>query len=558
MQYFGNLRKNLNKIAIRQILISLISVSVFLVTSIVFTNGIISYTHTKRNLNEVSALFNGLYENNKIFLLNKEHDSLYKDAILNNKKVDYQSVENSINRLNSNNIAKTNIILMDQKLNLIYSSYSDERELELRINYTRAIAHKSSDLKVDEIYNSVYKNSRGFSDLMMTKVIIEDQEVVGYLSSFVSGYDWSYYLLSNHSNDSIITDLDGNIIFYSKPLLLGNNYSFTKTQFRNTINGQRYSVLSKVFPQEEIKVHALTPVNDSFNILYTIFISVILGFIWYRHSNKTANMIIDNNIKSLNLLVEQLQDIKGIKYGQRIHLNTQDEYEFLANHINSMLDRMEELNQKNTDLINLNNQIEMKQLLSQYNPHFLYNTLEIIRSSYHWNPEMSDELIIKLSKILKYSINENTKQVNLREDLNYIDDYLFIQKARFSDRLKYTFAISEEAKNAMIPKLLLQPVIENSIKYGFEDKESVEVFIQASIEEDLLVLIVRDDGPGMKKEDIAHIMKIFKLDKYSGSSIGLYNIARRIYLQNPEKNRFIIKNNTDSGIEVRMEIYQGD
>lgn len=194
----------------------------------------------------------------------------------------------------------------------------------------------------------------------------------------------------------------------------------------------------------------------------------------------------------------------------------------------------------------------MKQLLSQYDPHFLYNTLEIIRSAYYVDPKTSDALIVELSNILKYSINNEIKSVKLKDDLRYIESYLSIQKQRFHDRLNYRIDITNEAQNIIIPKLLLQTIIENSIKYGFLSHESVSIKIKGYVENDILTVFVIDDGPGMTSKEIEHIENSFKQKNYSGKSIGLYNIARRLYVLDPDKNKVKISNCDPIGLKVKI------
>ena len=96
--------------------------------------------------------------------------------------------------MNNDNTASSNINIYDANLKLIYSSYTDDNELTRRSNNTKAILSANNSVENDTIFNSVYNIGNGFSDLSLNKVIVDNEEIVGYATMYISGYDWSYYL----------------------------------------------------------------------------------------------------------------------------------------------------------------------------------------------------------------------------------------------------------------------------------------------------------------------------------------------------------------------------
>jgi sensor histidine kinase YesM len=269
-----------------------------------------------------------------------------------------------------------------------------------------------------------------------------------------------------------------------------------------------------------------------------------------------AASMAENNAASINKLVSEIRIIRKIDHNHRVEMASGDEFEDVAYQINHMLDNIGELNKKNTDLLQLNSTIEMNQLTAQINPHFLYNTLEIIRNLVLWDGIKAEELIVQLTQVLRYSINNTKRDVRLEEDIKYINDYISIQNCRFGDRFHCNIDIDAECGKCIIPKLLLQPIIENSIKYGFMKKMNIKIDIKGYKKNNILYLSVKDDGMGMSSFAADKLNKSIEGMNNNTESNGLHNIARRLYLQYGEESGIKIVNEEGMGFEVVLKIVQ--
>ena len=177
------------------------------------------------------------------------------------------------------------------------------------------------------------------------------------------------------------------------------------------------------------------------------------------------------------------------------------------------------------NLISLLKYSELKALQSQINPHFLFNVLNTMASLIRTNPEKAREVTIDLSKYLRYNLDNNLKNVELIKELNQIDTYIKIEKARFGDKLNIIYDVDESLYNFQIPSLIIQPLVENSIKHGIlkkRDKGFVKIIIK-KIERDIEVEI-EDDGIGIEQTIIDN------LDKKIEENIGLKNVHQRLKL----------------------------
>ena len=177
------------------------------------------------------------------------------------------------------------------------------------------------------------------------------------------------------------------------------------------------------------------------------------------------------------------------------------------------------------NLMSLVKYSELKALQSQINPHFLFNVLNTMASLIRTNPEKAREVTIDLSRYLRYNLDNNVKSVELIKELNQIDNYIKIEKVRFGDKLNIIYDVDESLYNFQIPSLIIQPLVENSIKHGILKKKEngcVKIIVK-KIDKDIEV-IIEDDGVGIEQTVIDN------LDKQIKENIGLKNVHQRLKL----------------------------
>ena len=177
------------------------------------------------------------------------------------------------------------------------------------------------------------------------------------------------------------------------------------------------------------------------------------------------------------------------------------------------------------NLMSLLKYSELKALQSQINPHFLFNVLNTMASLIRTNPEKAREVTIDLSSYLRYNLDNNVKSVELIKELNQIDTYIKIEKVRFGNKLNILYDVDESLYNFQIPSLIIQPLVENSIKHGIlkkRDNGCVKIIIK-KIDKDIEITI-EDDGVGIEQSIIDN------LDKQIKENIGLKNVHQRLKL----------------------------
>ncbi len=210
----------------------------------------------------------------------------------------------------------------------------------------------------------------------------------------------------------------------------------------------------------------------------------------------------------------------------------------LYHDLNTLMHTLEELASKEANARLMKKQAELDALQSKINPHFLYNTLESIRGQAIVYGLRDIEVMTQaLSNLFRYSISSEGNMVALEKELNNINNYLMIQQYRFNNKFLYQSHIDEDTLGLQIPKLLLQPIIENAIYHGLETKVGKgTIAIRAYRTQKRLLIQIRDEGEGIPKEKLTAINDVLNNGKNSenaekaGMNIGIANVNERIKL----------------------------
>ncbi|MBS0894315.1 sensor histidine kinase [Tatumella sp. JGM130] len=175
------------------------------------------------------------------------------------------------------------------------------------------------------------------------------------------------------------------------------------------------------------------------------------------------------------------------------------------------------------------NKAELRALQSKINPHFLFNALNAISSSIRMNPDTARQLVINLSRYLRYNLElKDDEVIDIRKELYQVMDYIAIEQARFGDRLSVIYDIDEDIA-CKIPSLLIQPLVENAIVHGIQRSQGkgvVTISVRAGNDDDTVIITVRDTGEGISEDVIRRVDE----NEMPGNKIGLLNVHHRVRL----------------------------
>lgn len=301
--------------------------------------------------------------------------------------------------------------------------------------------------------------------------------------------------------------------------------------FQGSLSGRQYLFLYNTSSVSGWKLVSYIPLSEidshSKKMLQTVQKAVLLILIL---NFLLSAVMLEMVRKPIRRLLSRLDQISGSNLAM-----PKDDYAF--SELNTISDKFSELLQRLNFTIehDMKSQIMMEKanfhaLQAQINPHFLFNMLQLLQTEILYeNYKVSNEIIVSMSHLLRYTLGNNVETVPVERELQYIKDYLNLFDKKFEGKLRVSYDISDKVLAYRMPKLLLQPVVENCILHGFHTNfKSGTIRVTAREEESGLVFVIEDNGTGIEPERLEQIRKSFHEEKTDENSIGLRNMHQRI------------------------------
>lgn len=381
---------------------------------------------------------------------------------------------------------------------------------------------------------------------------------------------------------SLIVDGDGRIISFENKKYIG---SYIKDYLRKGVKTSSDSVetLNEVigsipsFTNRNISIDSI-PISDvgwkvinivdkdnlfyavnllrylTFAILFAIIIVVIIVIVVF--SNKFYD--------SVRTIVNGMNEVKKGNLDVKIKLDTEDELAFIGDEFNEMSSKInslvEDIKKQSEYIIDISNkrrEAEIKAIVSQINPHFLYNTLDCINWMAIKEGQYGiSDMIGSLSQILRYGIGDINKEVSVYDEIEWLKKYIYLQQARFNNSFSLDLKVDENTLGCRIHKLLLQPLVENSIIHGFKGYEhggELEVNVN-KLQDKYLIIKVKDNGSGISGEKLEEIINDISFRENQDKNIGIISVYDRIKIYYGEEAKFEIDSIEGKGTTATMII----
>lgn len=405
-------------------------------------------------------------------------------------------------------------------------------------------------------------------------VLVDMKPIFKEINKFSSNTEIKYYLVDKaggiYSENDPLNINDKPYIFKD---VINNKNNIVNGNKVTDINGSKNLVLVYDIPEIESKIISFVPEKELFSevsevrkkvIFFLVIANTLLAVLFLliiRNITQPVKKLVNfmNSVKSGN--IRNMKNKVQLEGYSEIHVLSH-EFNEMMGEISNLTHRLLETSSKLYEAEIVKEKAELAFLRSQINPHFLYNTFEVIKGiASEENNETIYEMTRALAMIFRYSVN-GSNEVLLDEEIKIIQAYVQINKIRFSERIGVFYEFSGETLNVTVLKMILQPIVENAIFHGLEPKMvKGRLWIGSRISEGKVIIWVKDDGMGIDAEQLQKMQLQFKnpsaleqpgTSKKSG--IGLCNVNNRIKLTYGNEYGLSISSMPDAGTEVNITI----
>lgn len=361
-----------------------------------------------------------------------------------------------------------------------------------------------------------------------------------------------------------ITDGKNEVIIGSDSKDFLSSCLVNRSNIINANNKQKYLCVTHKSQKTNLKIHSVIPERYLFKEIKefnrVLFFLIILCLIFSLITSYLATNFL---LKPLELLKTRIRNYQQNKFSNHYYSSPKNEILELGIAYDGMLTEIDTLITKvyQTNLISL--EAEYKALQAQMDPHFIFNTLESINMQAITNEqyEISD-MIAELGKLIRYRLKNEEQQVPIEQEVKFSKSYVKLMKNRMGDSLDVLWEIELNQDSVLVPKYLIQPLIENSINHGFsETHQKIVINVEIKRKDDKLIIVVSDNGVGMKEEKVREINKFIndsqegpRLHNHieSNSGIALSNINRRLKLLYGVHSKVLINSTIGLGTKVKI------
>lgn len=403
----------------------------------------------------------------------------------------------------------------------------------------------------------VYKDLKNFRDIGILAINID---VAAFKRTYkeILKTDKEQILFLDHQNQIICEDglnlLDDKEKESILKKLCGSNEG--KLNDIIEVGEKKYLMTAVIMAAENWKIIRLQPMNmkqESLGILTTNIVLVLLSAILILCGTILVANLITRPIQELLISMKQAEQGAFIKIE---YIPFFDEFRYLFEGYNRLLDKIGLLLTHTVDRQKLIHKVELKEMQEQMKPHFLYNTLDSIQAlAMLGESDKVCEMVAALADFYRRSVSKGREMLRIEEELTIVDDYIKIMKMRFEDTFEATFDVQESCKKYLIPKLTLQPLVENAIHHGLRERaDHGQLHISVKEEGEKIHICIADNGMGISEETIKELEE--NLESHKGKSFGLRGTIERMAIIYEEDFMYEIKSKpyklTDISFYIRV------
>ncbi len=545
-------KENLKNMLLKQVMIRIVIFEVICILLFVSVGLFLGIRQNKIVANKISVnLENKVARYSNYLNELSEMDDVMVSSI---SSVWNHDILKKLSQINMDLDINSNIYILDSERNLVISNKGQIPEENRNVIIKQWKILDIMDSKLDKAASDV---SRGENrNLFLGKAIVKSNRIYAYLVLEINEKQFRELLLKNEQ-DIMVINSDRWVLSTNTTKFIDAigrlDEDISKIEgFHMGPSGVLY-VSSTVLSKCNLKVYTISDYTEVKKwieiIILTSTIILLILLIWVRYSLETLAYDFTEDIVKLS---NAFESVRAGNFDTQLSIDSSAEFENIQVGFHEMLFSLKDQMQKNLDLAEEVADEQVKRLKSQFKSHFLFNTLDNIRFICRVSPELTEKIIVLLSKILRYNTESQNEKVTIKEDFEYLEMYLDIIKIRFGDSFSYSVKVEKDIENDLVLKLLLQPLVENAIKYGFRDKDSIDVAVSAYRKDGNICMVCKDNGLGINEDLMREIRVNLSEDNNRTTHIGLYNVNKRIQLRYGTSYGIRLEN--DNGLVAKVII----
>ena len=529
-------KNNLKKLLIRHFFFRAVQLEFICILVAIFLSLAWVNFHTKKILNDSELKMNKLLESYDNYLENlvtmdnvmvSKVSITWQKVIL--KKLYEISLENDVN---------AELFIIDKNKSLFISSKSNFTEEESKL------IHLQWDIldSIKENRNSLQVSISKGNDrkLFLGKAAYNKDGIYAYIILRIDGNELNNKLskvktVSETAANIIITNRDYWGLSVNDSTLFDGIGRLPQKLHKNGyllfFNNGIYTHKYRELTNNNLILHVFFDYTSLAQLLFIIAVTalIVIGllFIIELYNSERIATEFTRDISKLN---EAFLEVAKGNLDKEVNISSSIEFENIGKYFNYMLHSLKKRMEENKELAEAIAYTQVRQLASQFKSHFLFNTLDNIRFICRISPELAENMIVLLAELLRYNTSNQNEKVMISEDLEYIRKYLEIIKIRFGDSFTYNIELDEKLKGYLMLKLLIQPIVENAIKYGMRNKPMLDIFISIKKVDENVCIICKDNGSGIEETLLSKIKSNLSNIENKTPHLGLYNVHRRIIL----------------------------
>ncbi|MBC2579499.1 sensor histidine kinase [Clostridium sp. DJ247] len=439
-------------------------------------------------------------------------------------------------------------------------SYNESTESILKINEGELIA------KLNQFMLILYvQNYKTFENIGYVAASVNSENMCKLIDNIKFGEKGCLYIIDDKGK--IIASKDRNKLLknihfdsYSVNQILKNNNN--QAHFKGKIDKDSYFIFDAPLSINNWKLIITIPVTEVHSSTKVVLLSIIIiGIMCFLVIIAISTLILKNLSLPLKKVLKSIEETRKGNFTQKLDIKGCFEVNQLSTEFNFMLDKINNLLNQIVDKQKAVNKSELKALRAQINPHFLYNTLDSIKwLTISSDTEKASELTTALSTFFRIGLSGGNEEVSIRDEVEHIRQYLFIQKLRCGERLDYVIDVDSNIENMKTLKLILQPIVENAIYHGLDKSETggfIKVLIK-KINNTTIVYEIFDNGKGMSPQALELLTKKIQDPLIENTAdhhgYAIRNVNQRIKLSYGDEYGIVYKSKYEIGTKVIVSI----